>query len=238
MLCSCFEIKVYRNLRREGYVSRMVEKWWCLHPLWRGNMWTGYSSMEDTSRGSQAASWTPVRQISISVREWGDKSKCHKFSDQPRSSQGFSGGSDCRESVWNVGDPGWIPGEGNDHPLQWVLAWKIPWVEEPGGLQSIGPQRVRRDWATSLQEFANFRKLWVVCGVMVKNNWLKTTRFLSFFISRQETFSSNQKKVVFSNWENLFWESCTVLGITKSTQQLTKLHSFVVRKLLSSSRRR
>ena len=24
-----------------------------------------------------------------------------------------------------------------------ILAWKIPWTEEPGGLQSIGPQRVR-----------------------------------------------------------------------------------------------
>ena len=25
-----------------------------------------------------------------------------------------------------------------------ILAWKIPWTEEPGGLQSIGLQRVRR----------------------------------------------------------------------------------------------
>ena len=30
-----------------------------------------------------------------------------------------------------------------------ILAWKIPWAEEPGGLQSMGPQRVRHDWATS-----------------------------------------------------------------------------------------
>ena len=29
-----------------------------------------------------------------------------------------------------------------------VLAWKIPWTEEPGGLQSTGSQRVRQDWAT------------------------------------------------------------------------------------------
>ena len=28
-----------------------------------------------------------------------------------------------------------------------ILAWKIPWTEEPGGLQSIGSQRVRHDWA-------------------------------------------------------------------------------------------
>ena len=29
-----------------------------------------------------------------------------------------------------------------------VLAWRIPWTEEPGGLQSTGPQRVRHDGAT------------------------------------------------------------------------------------------
>ena len=31
-----------------------------------------------------------------------------------------------------------------------TLAWKIPWMEEPGGLQSMGWLRVRHDWATSL----------------------------------------------------------------------------------------
>ena len=31
-----------------------------------------------------------------------------------------------------------------------TLAWKIPWTEGPGRLQSMGSQRVRHDWATSL----------------------------------------------------------------------------------------
>ena len=31
-----------------------------------------------------------------------------------------------------------------------ILAWEIPWTEEPGGLQSVGLQRVRHDWATEL----------------------------------------------------------------------------------------
>ena len=31
-----------------------------------------------------------------------------------------------------------------------TLAWKIPWTEEPGRLQSLGSLRVRHDWATSL----------------------------------------------------------------------------------------
>ena len=30
-----------------------------------------------------------------------------------------------------------------------ILAWRIPWTEEPGGLQSTGSQRVGHDWATS-----------------------------------------------------------------------------------------
>ena len=29
-----------------------------------------------------------------------------------------------------------------------ILAWRIPWTAEPGGLQSMGSQRVRRDWVT------------------------------------------------------------------------------------------
>ena len=34
-----------------------------------------------------------------------------------------------------------------------ILAWRIPWTEEPGGLQSIGSQRVGHDQATSLSTF-------------------------------------------------------------------------------------
>ena len=34
-----------------------------------------------------------------------------------------------------------------------ILAWKIPWTEEPGRLQSMGSQRVGHDWATSLTHF-------------------------------------------------------------------------------------
>ena len=31
-----------------------------------------------------------------------------------------------------------------------ILAWKIPWAEKPGRLQSMGSQRVGHNWATSL----------------------------------------------------------------------------------------
>ena len=42
---------------------------------------------------------------------------------------------------------GKIPGEGNGNCSS-ILAWKILWKEEPGGLQSIRSQRIRLDWAT------------------------------------------------------------------------------------------
>ena len=38
-----------------------------------------------------------------------------------------------------------------------TIAWKIPWTEEPGRLQSMGSQRVRHDWATSLTYVLCFR---------------------------------------------------------------------------------
>ena len=37
-------------------------------------------------------------------------------------------------------------GEGNG-PYSSTLAWKIPWIEEPGGLPSMGSHRVRHDWS-------------------------------------------------------------------------------------------
>ena len=38
-------------------------------------------------------------------------------------------------------------------PHSSTLAWKIPWTEDPGGLQSMGSRRVGHDWATSLSLF-------------------------------------------------------------------------------------
>ena len=47
-------------------------------------------------------------------------------------------------------------------PLSSTLAWKIPWMEEPGRLQSMGPWRVGHDWATSLSlfTFMHWRRKW------------------------------------------------------------------------------
>ena len=65
---------------------------------------------------------------------------------------GLPGGSDGKESSCNARDPGSIPGSYLEDPLKKgmatysrVLVWRIPWTEEPGGLQSMGSQRVEQD---------------------------------------------------------------------------------------------
>ena len=45
-------------------------------------------------------------------------------------------------------------------PHSSTLAWKIPWTEEPGRLQSMGWRRVGHDSATSLSTFLHWRRKW------------------------------------------------------------------------------
>ena len=60
--------------------------------------------------------------------------------------EGFPGSSVVKNPPANAVDTGLIPGSGrypgerNDSPSR-ILAWEIPWTEEPGGLQSMGLQR-------------------------------------------------------------------------------------------------
>ena len=62
----------------------------------------------------------------------------------------FPGGSDSKESASSAGDPGLILGSGGSlekgmSTHSSILVWRIPGTEEPGGLESMGSQRVRHD---------------------------------------------------------------------------------------------
>ena len=66
-------------------------------------------------------------------------------------------------AVWETG----VQSLGQEDPLEKAmaphsstLAWKIPWMEELGGLQSMGSQRVRHDWVTSLSLTSRERVNW------------------------------------------------------------------------------
>ena len=59
----------------------------------------------------------------------------------------------CLPAMWET----WVRSLGREDPLEKemathcsILAWRIPWTEEPGRLQSMGVQRVGHDWATQL----------------------------------------------------------------------------------------
>ena len=66
---------------------------------------------------------------------------------------GFPGGSVVRNLPANAGDArdedsipglGRSPGEGNSNPNSSILAWRIPWTEEPGGNSPCGHKRQTR----------------------------------------------------------------------------------------------
>ena len=61
---------------------------------------------------------------------------------------GFPCGSSVKNTPANAGDPGSISGsedllEKEMATHHSILAWKIPWTEEPGGLQPLGSQKSR-----------------------------------------------------------------------------------------------
>ena len=69
----------------------------------------------------------------------------------------------------------WVRFLGQEDPLDKgmaihssILSWRIPWTEEPGGLQFVGSQRVGHDWVTNTatQLLQKTMKLLFGCGII------------------------------------------------------------------------
>ena len=82
-----------------------------------------------------------------------------------------------KESTYNAGDPVSIPGsrrspgEGMATHSS-ILAWRIPWIEEPGGLQSMGWQRVGHNWVPFTSHGAHtIFLLVIVCWGITRFQW-------------------------------------------------------------------
>ena len=65
--------------------------------------------------------------------------------------EGFLGCASGKESAYQM----WVLSQGWEDPLEKgrathssIVAWRIPWTEDPGRLQSMGMQRVRHNWVT------------------------------------------------------------------------------------------
>ena len=89
----------------------------------------------------------------------------------------FPGGSDGK-SIWlQWGRPGFdpwvrkIPWRSQWQPTPVLLPEKIPWMEEPGRLQSMGLQRVGPDWTTSLHFTLGTSVFWFHGSVAVHTDF-------------------------------------------------------------------
>ena len=60
--------------------------------------------------------------------------------------------------VWSLGQEDPLEKEMATHSS--ILAWRIPWTEKPGGLQSMGSQRVRHNWETNTHIYNNTCLKW------------------------------------------------------------------------------
>ena len=131
-------------------------------------------------------------------------------------------------------------------PQSSALAWKIPWTEEPGGLQSMGSRRVGHDWATSLSlfTFMHWRRKWQPTPVFLPGEshgqrslmgcspWGReesdTTGRLHFHFSLSCTGKGNGNPLQCSCLENprdggAWWAA--IYGVTQSRTWLKQLSS-------------
>ena len=96
-------------------------------------------------------------------------------------------------------------------PHSSTLAWKIPWTEEPGRVQSTGSLRVERDWATSLSlfTFRQWRRKWQPTPVLLtgesqgRGAWWAVAYGIAQSrtrLKRLSSSSSNLQSRVFGIW--------------------------------------
>ena len=99
--------------------------------------------------------------------------------------------------VWSLGQEDPLKEEIATHSS--VLAWKIPWTEEPGRLQSLGSQRVRHIFYTGIHLcFDEWLTKWLCMWAIYKNNNL-------FINSRLVKHTVNlYYEIQCTHWKNKF----------------------------------
>ena len=110
-------------------------------------------------------------------------------------------------SAWDTKDLSSSPGSGRSPEKGMaihssIFAWRIPWTEEPGGLQSIESQRVGHDWATNASSFT-----W-----RVHAHW--------YFWSSQQPHWGRQDRHCYIHFPFYKYRSCG----TKDAEWLTRYH--------------
>ena len=127
------------------------KKWHLKMPLFSGTPW--WSSGQDSTlplQRSWVGSWAKELRSCKLRRASKSKINCFKVTLHSR--------LPCSSKVKNLPamQETWVQSMEWEDPLEKgmaihssILAWRIPWTEEPGGLQLVGSKRVRYDWATN-----------------------------------------------------------------------------------------
>ena len=112
----------------------------------------------------------------------------------------------------------WVQSLGQEDPLEKemaiypsTIAWKIPWTEEPGRLQSVGSQRVRHDWMASLHWLLHRgQRICLQCRSPGLEHWV-----------RKNPGEWNGNPLQDSNLEDLMDREATAHGVSKSWTRLS-----------------
>ena len=84
-----------------------------------------------------------------------------------------------------------------------ILAWEMPWTEEPGSLQSMGSQRVRGDVVTKQQQGCLLNDSKKEARKLLYQKLVLLKKYIVIIMSIQLASSVT----LFVHWEPLFWET-------------------------------
>ena len=126
-----------------------------------------------------------------------------------------------------------------------TLAWRIPWMEEPGRLQSMGSQRVGHDWETSLSFFMLFTDwythhwnhseivihfCWNISSILyqfsLKENWYVIFFFIDMKMKQEGKDERNRCYLNSSGAICLFWSLYQQLPHHGDNPVPSRLHGF------------
>ena len=123
-------------------------------------------------------------------------------------------------------------------PHSSTLAWKIPWMEEPGGLQSMGSWRVGHDWATwlSLFTFMHWRRKWQPTPCSCLENprdggaWWAAVYGVTQSRTGLKWLSSSSNLTQSNHSGNTCWNNCLLIDVYFQAVPLYKILPVVLQK--------
>ena len=128
--------------------------------------WTGAVEVETCLRKLRGC-WAPTGLRLVETGIYPRTAQASSDNTQLRRTESFPDGArskvpacQCRRCERHDSDPwvGKIPWKRAWQTHSSIYDWRIPWTEEPGRLQSVGPQRVTRNWAYTNKSFKTHRQ--------------------------------------------------------------------------------